>query len=106
MVSFKEFKNIKMRVGVVEKVEEIPESDNLFKMQVDIGGEKKQAVAGLKKYYKPEEIQGKKFVFVTNLDPATLMGEKSEVMILAAVKAGKVVLVQPEKDIDVGAGVE
>ena len=60
MVSFKEFKNIKMRVGVVEKVEDIPQSDNLFKMQVDIGGDKKQAVAGLKKYYKPEEIKGKK----------------------------------------------
>jgi len=106
MVSFKEFKNIKMRIGVVEKVEDMPQSDNLFKMQVDIGGEKKQAIAGLKKYYKPEEIKGKKFVFVTNLDPATLMGEKSEVMILAAVKAGKVVLIQPDKEIDIGAQVE
>lgn len=106
MVSFKEFKNIKMKVGMVENVEDIPESDNLLKMQVDIGGEKRQAVAGLKKYYKPEEIKGKKFVFVTNLDPATLMGEKSEVMVLAAVKGGKVVLVQPEKDIDIGASVE
>lgn len=106
MISFKEFKNIKMRVGLVEKVEDMTNSDKLLKMQVDIGGEKRQVVAGLKKYYKPKDLEGKKFVFVINLEPATLMGEKSEAMVLAAVKGEKVVLVRPEKDIDIGAGVE
>ena len=106
MISFKDFKKIEMRVGIVEKVEDMPQSEKLMKMQVDIGGEKRQVVAGLKGYYKPEELEGKKFVFVTNLEPATLMGEKSEAMVLAAVKDRKVVLIQPEKDIDIGATVE
>jgi methionine--tRNA ligase beta chain len=106
MISFKEFKKVEMRVGTVKKVEDIPNSRNLLKLQVDLGGEIKQAVAGIKGHYRPEELEGKQFVFVTNLEPAKLMGELSEVMILAAVEGGKVVLIKPEKEISNGSLVE
>ncbi len=106
MISFNDFKKMEMKVGTVKKVEELPNSKKLIRMQVDIGGTLKQVVAGIKGYYKPEELQGKQFVFVTNLEPAKLMGELSEIMILAAVKGDKVVLVKPEKEIDNGAVIE
>ena len=106
MISFKEFKKVEMRVGRIKKVEEIPGSKKLLKLKVDIGGEEKQAVAGIKNYYKPEELEGKQFVFVTNLEPAKLMGELSEIMILAAVEGDKVVLIKPEKEVKEGTLIE
>lgn len=106
MISFTDFKKLEMKVGTVKKVIEIPNSKKLLKMQVDIGGALKQVVAGLKAYYKPEELEGKQFVFVTNLEPAKLMGELSEIMILAAVEGDKVVLIRPEKEISNGAIIE
>jgi len=106
MISFKEFKKMEMRIGTVKKAEEIPNSKKLIKMQVDIGGAMKQVVAGIKEFYKPNELEGKQFVFVTNLEPAKLMGELSEVMILAAVEGEKVVLIKPEKQINNGAIIE
>lgn len=106
MISFKEFKKMEMRVGTITKVEEIPKSRNLLRLKVDIGGEEKQAIAGIKNYYQPSELEGKQFVFITNLEPAKLMGELSEIMILAAVEGDKVVLIKPEKEISNGAIIE
>ncbi len=106
MIEFGDFKKIEMRVGTIEKVENIPNSDKLIKLKVNLGNETKQAVAGIKKYYKSQELEGKQFIFVTNLQPAKLMGELSEVMVLAAADAGKVVLIKPEKEIKNGSQLE
>lgn len=106
MISFKEFKKLEMKVGTIKKVEDVPDSKKLIKLQVDIGGEVKQAVAGLKGYVKPEELAGKQYVFVTNLEPARLMGHLSEVMILAAVEGDKISLVKPEKEVSNGTLIE
>lgn len=106
MISFKEFKKMKMKVGTVTKVENIPNSKNLIKLKVDIGGEVKQAVAGLRNHYQPGELEGKQFVFLTNLEPAKLMGELSEIMVLAAVEDHKVALIRPDKEMSNGAAVE
>ena len=95
-----------MKVGTIKKIEEILGSRNLLKLKVDIGGEVKQAVAGIKGYYRPEEIEGKQYVFITNLESAKLMGELSEVMILAAVEGDKVVLIKPEKKVSDGTVIE
>ena len=106
MISFKEFKKMEMKVGTINKIEEIPNSKNLIKLKVDIGGQIKQAIAGIKGYYKPTELEGKQFVFLTNLEPAKLMGETSEIMILAAVEGERVVLIKPEKEISNGSIIE
>lgn len=106
MISFKEFKKMKMKVGTVTEVEDIPNSKNLIKLKVDIGGEVKQAVAGLRNHYQPSELEGKQFVFLTNLEPTKLMGELSEIMVLAAVEDHKVALIRPDKEMSNGAAVE
>ena len=67
MISFKEFKKMEMKIGKITKVEEIPNSRTLIKLKVDIGGEVKQAVAGIKNYYQPSELEGKQFVFLTKM---------------------------------------
>ena len=105
-VPFKEFEKLDIRVGLIEKVEDIPGSKNLIKLMVDFGSEKRQAVAGLKQYFKPEEITGRKYVFVLNLERKKLMGIESQCMILAADDGkGKIVLLQPDKDVEIGSKV-
>lgn len=105
-VPFKEFEKLDIRVGLIKNVEDIPGSKNLIKLIVDFGSEKRQAVAGLKQYFKPEELIGKKHVFVLNLERRKLMGIESQCMILAA-DDGKdsIVLLKPEKDVEVGSKV-
>jgi methionine--tRNA ligase beta chain len=103
MISIDEFKKIELRVGKIEKVEEISGSKNLYKLIVDFGNEKRQIVSGIKKYYKPEDLIGKQFVFITNLEHAKIMGEVSEGMILAAVNGKDVVLIKPEREVSNGS---
>ncbi|HLV10548.1 MAG TPA: methionine--tRNA ligase subunit beta, partial [Halanaerobiales bacterium] len=84
MISFDEFKKMDLRVAEVIKAEKIEKSDKLLKLQVDLGYEKRQLVAGIAKYYQPEEITGKKIIIIANLEPATIFGVESNGMILAA----------------------
>ncbi len=71
---------------------------------VDFGTEKRQAVAGLLQWYKPEDLVGKKCAFVLNLQRRVMMGVESQCMILAAEdNAGNVVVLQPEKDLAEGS---
>ncbi|RLG93224.1 methionine--tRNA ligase subunit beta [Candidatus Bathyarchaeota archaeon] len=103
-ISFKEFQKLDMRVGKVLEAEHIPGSRNLIRMIVDFGTEKRQAVAGLLQWYKPEELVGKKYAFLLNLERRKFMGVESQCMILAAEdNEGNVVALQPEKDVAVGS---
>ena len=105
-ITFDDFMKLDVRVGKVEEATLIPGSRNLIKLIVDFGLEKRQSVAGLLKYYEPEELVGKKFVFLLNLERRKLMGIESQCMALAAEDdEGNVVLVGPEKDIAVGSKV-
>jgi len=103
-ISFDEFKKLDMRVGKVLEANQVPSSRNLIRMIVDFGTEKRQAVAGLLQWYKPDDLAGKKYVFILNLQRRKLMGVESQCMILAAEDdKGNVVCLQPEKDIAVGS---
>mgnify|MGYP002153796511 FL=1 len=105
-ISFEEFQKLEMKIGKVVEAKEIAGSKNLIKLQVDFGSEKRQAVAGLKKYFDTKDLVGKKFVFVLNLKPVKLMGFESNCMILAADDGkGNVVLIQPERDVEIGSRV-
>jgi len=105
MISFNEFKRMDLRIAEVKSVREHPQADKLYLIQVDLGGEERQLVAGLRPYYRPEQLEGKKIVVVTNLEPATLRGEKSEGMLLAAQGGEDVVILVPERDIPAGSPV-
>ncbi len=105
-VSFEEFKKLDMRVGRVKDVQDIEGSKSLIKMIVDFGDEQRQAVAGLKNHYTKEDLVGRDFVFVLNLERRKLMGIESQCMILAADDGnGNIVLLQPEKEIKEGSRV-
>jgi len=103
-VSFGEFQKLDLRVGRIVEASQIQGSRNLIKMIVDFGTEKRQAVAGLLKWYKPEDLVGEKCAFILNLQRRKFMGVESQCMILAAEdKKGNVIVLQPENDITEGS---
>jgi len=103
-IPFNDFMNLELRVGKVEEATLIPGSRNLLKLIIDFGSEKRQSVAGLLQYYKPEDLIGKKFVFILNLQRRKLMGIESQCMVLAAEdNEGNVILICTEKDIAAGS---
>jgi methionine--tRNA ligase beta chain len=105
-ISFEEFQKLDIRVGKILEANQILGSRNLIRMIVDFGTEKRQAVAGLLQWYKPEQLVGKKCVFILNLQRRKLMGIESQCMIFAAEDdKGSVVILQPEKDIAEGSKV-
>ena len=105
-ISYEEFKKIKMRVGKVVEAKKVEGSEKLLELKVDFGDEQKIGIAGIAKWYKPEDLIGKKFVFVVNLLPKKMLNRTSEVMILAAVKNENLSLITIDKDIEEGSEVD
>ena len=103
-ITIDDFKKIDLRVAKVIECETVPKSEKLLKLQVEIGSERRQIVAGIAKHYKPEELVGKSVVVVYNLQPAKLMGQESKGMVLAASDDdGKLFIVSPASDIASGS---
>ena len=105
-VKFDEWQKLDLRVAKILSVEDHPNADKLYVIEVDLGKlGKRKLVAGLKAHYKPKELKGKLCIVFCNLEPATLRGVKSEGMILAAVSEDhKIVkILQPAKDIELGS---
>jgi methionyl-tRNA synthetase len=103
-IPFEEFQKLDLRIGKILEANQIPGSRNLIRMIVDFGTEKRQAVAGLLQWYKPENLVGRKCAFILNLQHRKLMGVESQCMIFAAEDdKGNVVILQPEKDIAEGS---
>jgi methionine--tRNA ligase beta chain len=103
MVSFKQFQELDLRVGKILAAENVPGADKLYKLSVDLGEKKITLVAGLRPYYRPEEMKGKSIVVVANLDPVTLKGVKSEGMLLAAQEDQVVSLLTIDKTVKPGS---
>ena len=104
-VSFKDFKRLDIRIGTVSRVERVPGSDKLYKLQVDMGDETRQIVTGLVDYYSSDELQGKVIALVTNLKPAKIFGQWSYGMLLAAEMDDKLALLTTDRGIPNGAKV-
>ena len=103
-ISFEEFQKLDFCVGKILEANQIPGSRNLIRMIIDFGTEKRQAVAGLLQWYKPESLVGRKCAFILNLQRRKMMGVESQCMILAAEDdKGNVVVLQPEKEIAEGS---
>lgn len=102
LVSIDEFRRIDLRVGKVLEAARVEGSRKLIKLVVDLGTERRQIVAGLAEYYKPEDLVGKYVVVVANLEPKRLMGVESQGMILAT--CDKPVLLTIEKGGDEHVG--
>jgi methionyl-tRNA synthetase len=102
-ISFDDFMKVQLRVGEIIACEAVPKSSKLLKETVKFGDEVRTIVSGIAKHYKPEEMVGKKVVFVTNLAPRKICGIESQGMIMAAEDAdGNFSLIVPEKDVASG----
>jgi len=88
------------------EAEKVPGSKKLVKLQVDLGREKRQVVAGIAESYAPESLVGKKVILVANLKPARLMGVESNGMVLAASLDGKAVLCTFDADVPPGTRIK
>ena len=84
-ITIDDFMKADLRAGKILSAERVPKSDKLIKMQIDIGLETRQILAGIGKYYAPEQLVGKTVIVVANLKPAKLMGHESQGMVLAGV---------------------
>ena len=103
-ITFDDFAKLQFQVGEVIACEAVKKSKKLLGSQVKIGSQVRQIVSGIKAYYTPEEMVGKKVMVVTNLKPAKLAGILSEGMILCAEDAdGNVCVVSPEKNMPAGS---
>ncbi|MBQ8406027.1 MAG: methionine--tRNA ligase [Clostridia bacterium] len=102
-ITFDEFVKVELRVGEIIACEPVPKSNKLLKETVKFGNETRTIVSGIAKHYSPEEMVGKKVVFVTNLAPRKICGIESQGMIMAAEdENGNFSLVVPEKDVASG----
>jgi len=105
IISFNEWSKIDLRVAQIKGVEDIEGADKLFKLTLDLGKLGERIIcAGIKPYYKKEDLQGMKIILFENLEPRTIRGIESQGMLLAAGnEKGKVILISPEKDIESGS---
>ena len=103
-ISYDDFAAMQIQVGEIISCEAVPKSKKLLCSQVKIGSQVKQIVSGIKAYYKPEDMVGKKVMVLVNLKPAKLAGVLSEGMLLCAENdKGELALVTPDKDMPAGA---
>jgi methionyl-tRNA synthetase len=103
-ITIDDFAKIELRVGVVKVAERVPKANKLLRLEIDIGTEVRQVLAGIAEAYAPETLVGRKVVIVANLAPRKLRGLESNGMIVAAsLEGGKPVLASFLEDVPVGA---
>jgi len=106
MVSFEDFKKLSIKIARIKEAKEHPNADKLYILKIEIGGEEREVVAGIKKAYKLEGLSGKLVAVVENIEPATIRGIESHGMVLAAQDGENFALLCPDKDIATGSKVK
>ena len=104
-ITIDDFKKIVLKVGKVVEATAHTNANKLLVLKVDIGGEVRQVVSGIKQWYAPEQLVGKSVILVANLQPAQLRGVESQGMVLAASSGDQVILLSPEKEAAPGSKV-
>lgn len=105
-ITIEEFSKVDLRVGEVIAAERVEKSKKLLRLSVKVGAEIRTLVAGIAEHYEPGALVGRKVVIVANLEPATLMGIRSEGMVLAAVEGSRLTLLTLDRDLAPGAKVK
>ena len=108
MITIEDFQKVELRVATILAAERVPGAEKLLKLQIDVGNEQRQLVAGIAKHYNPEELVGKQIVVVTNLQPAVIRGVESNGMLLAASTddQSQLALVTPQRPVPNGSRVK
>jgi methionyl-tRNA synthetase len=105
-VTIDDFRRLDLRVATITAAQPHPQADRLLVLTVDLGGERRQLVAGIRAHYEVQDLAGKQVVVVANLAPATLRGVQSQGMILAASDAdGRLALIGPQAPVSPGSPV-
>ncbi len=106
IIAFDSWQKVEIRVAKILAAERVAGADKLLKLEVDLGDQKRQLVAGVAEEYSPEDIIGKKIPMLVNLEPKKIRGIESQGMILAAIdQEGKPVLMHPDRDVPAGSKV-
>jgi methionyl-tRNA synthetase len=103
VITIDQFRALELRVGTVRAAEPHPNADRLLVLRVDLGGEERQLVAGIRAHYEPAALVGRQVVVVANLEAARLRGVESQGMVLAASDGERVVLLEPDAPVPPGA---
>lgn len=101
-ITYDEFKKMDLRAAKVLTAERVPGTNKLLKLQIDLGSEQRQIIAGVADSYSPEELVGKEFIVIANLQPAVIRGIESQGMLLAAEIEGKAII--PFFDLEIPPG--
>ncbi len=106
-IQFDDFAKLDLRIATVVSAEPHPNADKLLVLKLDVGGQPRQIVAGIRGHYEPATLVGRQIVIVANLAPRVMRGIESQGMLLAASNADKSVLsvVSPDRAIDSGSRV-
>ena len=105
VITIEDFAKLQLRTAKVLAAERIEGADKLLKLQIDVGGEKRQLVAGIAKHYTPEEVVGRTIVIIANLKPAKLRGVESQGMLLAAFSGDQLSLLTTAEEMPSGSGI-
>jgi tRNA-binding protein len=105
-ISYDDFAKLDIRVATVLEARPHPNADKLMLLQIDLGDQQRQIIAGIRGHYEPAELVGRQIVVVTNLEEVVLRGEESAGMLLAASDGDRVVLLQPDSKCTPGSGVK
>ncbi|HOU45896.1 MAG TPA: methionine--tRNA ligase subunit beta [Candidatus Pacearchaeota archaeon] len=107
MITIEDILKLDLRTAKVLEAQRVQGSEKLIKIQLSLGDESRQIVAGIGKAYEPEQLIGKTIIIVANLEPRDLMGNTSNGMLLAATgQNGLPVLLIPDKEIESGARIK
>lgn len=107
MVNIDDFRKLELKVAQIKEVQDHPNADKLYIIIIDLGDNKhKQIVAGIRSFYKKEDLIGKQVVVVDNLEPAVLRGVESQAMLLAAQDEKGICIIAPERQMQLGSMVK
>ena len=104
-IPFEEFQKIELKVARVLFAEKVEKSDKLLRLQIDLGTETRQLVAGIAQQYTPESMVGCEIIVVANLESRVVFGVESQGMLLAASSPEGPVLLRPDKEVSPGTGI-
>jgi len=106
LIDIEEFQKLDIRLAEIISVEKVKKADKLLKLQIRLGEEQRQIVAGIAQHYEPEELIGRKIAIIANLKPVKIRGELSQGMILAASDDNGLSVLSPDKDLVSGSKIK
>ena len=103
MATYEDFRKIELKIAKIKEVNDHPNADRLYVIIVEVGEKTKQIVAGIRNFYKKEDLVGREVILVDNLDPAVLRGVESQGMLLAASDDKGIAIVTPDREVTPGS---